>query len=460
LDATPIETTPADQIPGAQHLWFVPLGGCGEIGMNMNLYGHNGQWLMVDCGIAFERATPAEGKAIAHTIAIAPDVRFIEHHQKRLVALVITHAHEDHLGAVARLWPKLRCPIYTTAFTAEILRRKLQEAGLLSEVIIHVLESDGSVSVGVFHLEWVLMTHSIPEPQGIVISTPAGKVFHTADWKLDANPVVGNPFNKARLQQLADEHIDAMVCDSTNATSPGRSISEGALYPGLFEAVAHAPGRVIATCFGSNIARMQTLATIATETGRYTGLLGRSLETMASAAKATGYWPATLTLSEPSHLAYLAPHEVLIIATGSQGDHGTALARLAQHRHPDIELEAGDTVIFSARTIPGNEQDVESLVSTLKSIGVKVIQAEDSPLPIHATGHPCHDELVDMYQWIKPALAIPVHGEARHMKANAQVALANGVDETMLGTNGDLFQIAPEVKKIQGFAPTGRIVLR
>lgn len=433
--------------PDHNDLWFLPLGGTGEIGMNLNLYGHDGRWLMVDCGVTFPKPGRIAADGTVHHQGEPPvqmaDPAFIADRREQLAGLVITHAHEDHVGAVPYLWPLLQCPIYTSRFTAEILRRKLAEFDLLHRVPIHVVDVGDRRQIGPFEVEWLALTHSIPDPNALMIRTPIGRIFHSGDWKLDDEPLVGHGYSRETFTNLAVEGVDAMVCDSTNATVAGHSTSEAVLYKGLLQAVTSAKGRVIVTCFGSNIARLHTLARVARQTGRYMGLLGRSLVNMSGAAKAAGLWNAEDHLITSSHLGYLPRSEVLGIATGSQGEPHTALTRLAAGNHPDVELEAGDRVIFSARAIPGNEEGIDALISRLKSLGVEVMTAETSAIPIHASGHPAREELEAMYRWVQPRLAIPVHGEAVHMDAHAGIAKATGVPRTLVGRNGDLFMIRP-----------------
>lgn len=439
--------------PNSDDLWFLPLGGCGEIGMNLNLYGHNGRWLMVDCGITF--ANPDE---YGPHVQMA-DPQFIVDRRSELTALLITHAHEDHVGAVAHLWRWLRCPVYCTAFTAAILRRKLAEVGLLGQVPIEVVGPGERMTLDVFDVEWLEQTHSTPESQALLIRTAAGDVFHTGDWKLDPDPVVGPSFDVERLQGIAELNVLAMVCDSTNALQSGRSDSEGALFEHLKELVEAAPARVIVGCFGSNIARMTTLAQAARATGRYAGLLGRSLHNYHRAAMEAGLWDPGLIFVDPAHLGYLPRDEVLAIATGSQGEPRTALRRLASGTHPDLEFEPGDTLLMSSRVIPGNEESVAALVKHLRKMGVHVVCDEELNKPIHASGHPAQEELADMYRWVQPQVAIPVHGEPEHMQANAELAASVGVPTQMLGTNGDLFMLAPQRGIRRQAAKVGRLGL-
>lgn len=442
--------------PKSADLWFLPLGGTGEIGMNMNLYGHDSQWLIVDCGVTFENPTKENG--LDKSLVLAADPRFIVQHKNDVAGMVITHAHEDHVGAVAYVWPDIECPVYATPFTAEILRRKLAQTGLLTRVPIIEVEFNQEISIGPFNVRYLPTTHSLPEPSSIVIKTPAATVLHTADWKLDADPVVGTPFNAAPFKALSG--LDAMICDSTNSTVAGHSRSEGACYQGLLDTIRPQTGRVVVACFGSNIARLISLAKIAQETGRYFGLFGRSLHNMVSAAKKVGIWPSELSVADSSHLGYLPAHQVLAVATGSQGEPRTALFRLATGTLWDLDLEAGDTVIFSSRVIPGNEAQLQRLVNALKHKQITIIDSDNSPVPIHASGHPCQEEVRALYQWVQPRLAIPTHGEAEHLAANAELATQAGVPIQLTGKNGDLFQIAPKPRLRKDFTATGRIELK
>jgi ribonuclease J len=438
--------------PSAKDLWFLPLGGCGEIGMNLSLYGHNGQWLMVDCGIGFDR------NAIGTRI-IAPSVDFIAARRQQLVGLLVTHAHEDHVGAVAHLWPELRCPVYCTRFTYEILRRKLIEAGLEKKVEVHIVAPRMRHRVGHFDIEWFGLTHSTPESQALMIRTPVGNLFHTGDWKIDRDPVVGAKIDEAALIALGQEGVLAMVCDSTNAMLQGHSPSEGLLYDNLLRHAQQAKGRIVVACFGSNVARLHTLGRVALAVGRYPALLGRSLHNYYRAAKASGLWILGKDFVEAQHLGYLPPKEVFAVATGSQGESGAALSRLAAGNHPALELEPGDTVIFSSRVIPGNEASLASLCASLEARGVVVI-VDAEAAPIHASGHPAQDELRVMYGWIKPRVSIPVHGEAQHLRAHAGFAKSLGIPSQIAGSNGDLIMLAPGVGTRRQAAEFGRIEIK
>lgn len=439
--------------PSPSDLWFLPLGGCGEIGMNFNLYGHDGAWLAVDCGITFER------DAQDRTRVEMADPSFIAERASELCGLIITHAHEDHVGAVAHLWPQLRCPVYTTPFTAAILTRKLAQARLLGTVPLHVVAPGHRQQIGSFDVEWVGVTHSTPESQGLVLRTPAGSIFHTGDWKLDPDPVVGPSYSQRQLEAIGAEGMLAMVCDSTNATTPGRSPSEGTLQAGLLAQVEGAPGRVIVGCFGSNVARLRTLARVARQTGRYMALLGRSLHNYVAAARQAGLWDPEDQLIEPGHLGYLPPEEVLAVATGSQGEQGAALHRLSHGNHPSLDLAPGDRVVLSSRVIPGNEPSVTALLRRLERLGVSVCQDEALNQPIHASGHPARDELADLYRWVRPHMAIPVHGEPEHLAAHAELAATCGVPSQWEGRNGDLFLLAPQRGIRRGAAAVGRLIV-
>jgi len=448
--------------PDESDFWFLPLGGTGEIGMNMNLYGHDGQWLMVDCGITFAKQTEEE-KALGIPSSAPPvqmaDPEFIAERRELLAGLVITHAHEDHIGAVAHIWDQLGCPVYTTRFTAEILSRKLQEAGLQHKVPVHIVDPTLPYQIGVFNVHWVGLTHSIPDAFALVIETPVAKIFHTADWKLDPTPVLGEPYSEAVYRSIGELGIDAMVCDSTTANVAGHSTSEATLHADLKKIIDNAPGRVVVTCFGSNLARMKTLYDIASSCERHIALLGRSMINMADSAKAAGVWRDQKNIVDSHYLCYLPKQSVLAIATGSQGQSRTALHRLSNDNFFDMPLEAGDTVIFSSRAIPGNEDEIQEMIDRLETLGVTVITAENEEYKIHASGHPAIDELKMMYDWIKPNMAIPVHGEPHHLVAHAELAKSIGVPHQQIGKNGDMYFIAPYRGIRRNAVKTGRLGL-
>ena len=439
--------------PNHKDFWFLPLGGCGEIGTNLNLYGHAGSWLMVDCGVTFEKFRD-ESRA-GNRIEL-PDPSFISNRAESLVALIATHAHEDHIGAIAHLWDQFQCPIYTTAFTRNVLLRKLREKGVDAPVI--TVSTGEEIQLGPFFINWLPVTHSTPETNALLIKTSVGKVLHTADWKIDSAPIAGEPFCPSSFHALGQSGIDVIVCDSTNATKPGHSVSESELFHGLNGRVAASRKRVVVGCFSSNVARLQTLGNVAKVSGRYLGLLGRSLRHMVSSARAAGYLKENFSCVDNYELGYLLPEETLIVATGSQGEAGAALHRLALDNHPDVNLSAGDHVIFSTTTIPGNEKQVAGLVSALSARGIQVTLADESDVSLHASGHPYVDELKKMYQWVRPRLAIPVHGEERHLRANARIASGEGVPHCLVGKNGDLFDLVSN-KRREGVAKVGRLWL-
>lgn len=439
--------------PGHKDFYFVPLGGCGEIGMNLNLFGHAGQWLMVDCGITFEKDenNPGGGNRVE-----MPDPIFISNRSDALVGIIATHAHEDHIGAIAHLWPQLRCPIYTTPFTRQVLLRKLRQKGIDAPIV--TVQEGETVNLGPFTVTWIPITHSTPETNALLIETPLARVLHTADWKIDSAPIVGRAFAPDAFKKVGTSKIDAIICDSTNATVSGHSYSESELFEGLLQAVSASTGRVIVGCFSSNIARLQTLGHVARVTGRYIGIVGRSIEAMVQNAKAAGYLKEDFNHVDSFNLGYLLPNEILAVATGSQGESRAALGRLASDTHPEITLAAGDHVIFSAKTIPGNEEEVERLVAAFKAKGVEVTQVGDSSRPIHASGHPYSEELELMYQWVKPRIAIPVHGEDEHMRCNANIAKSQGVPVQLTGKNGNVFDLLAG-KILRERVPVGRLWL-
>lgn len=443
--------------PSNQDLWFLPLGGTGEIGMNLNLYGHDRQWLMVDCGVTFDEPIKPNGDKCE---LVCADPRFISERKEDLAGIVITHAHEDHMGALPYLWSRFPVPVYTTPFTAELLRRKIQRNNQpFCNQIIEVKSGD-SLDIGPFQVTWQITTHSLPEPQSLLIETPVGKVFHTADWKIDGAPVTDAPFDHHAMSMLGKCGVDAMVCDSTNALKTGHSVSEGECAKGLFELISSATGKVIVSCFATNIARLITLARIAQRTGRYITFAGHSLNNSVAAARLTGHWPAELAIQDLKTIAYLPDDEILVVATGSQGEEFAAMSRLSQDTFFDLEVSAGDTVIYSAMRIPGNEDDIDKIIQRLKRKKVQVYQAHECEFPIHASGHPHEDELISMYRLVKPKVAIPVHGEAAHMQRHAQIAKAQGIPSQLVGENGDLFKLAPHIGIQRGKIKTGRIAIQ
>ena len=385
------------------------------------------------------------------------DPQFIASRRQLLDGLIITHAHEDHLGAVPYLWSQLGCPVYTTPFTASVLRRKTGwRGGELPKPLIEV-ELGGRHQIGAFDVQWLPLTHSTAETCALHIRTGNARILHTADWKIDGRPVVGPAWKPADWQSLGVEGVDAVICDSTNALKPGRSPTEGDVADGLLQTIAPLTGKVVVACFASNVARLQTVLRIGHASGRRVGLLGRSLDNMYRCALANNYIHRDFRPIHGDHLDYLPEREVLALATGSQGEVGAALHRLGMDSHPHLSVGEGDTVIFSAKTIPGNEQAVERVIGLLKDRGVGVIQADHSKRVLHASGHPCQDELADLYKVLKPRLAVPVHGEPEHMQANARIARANGVPAALTGNNGDLFYLHPTPGVRRRWARVGRL---
>ncbi|MBT5945929.1 MAG: ribonuclease J [Rhodospirillaceae bacterium] len=438
-------------IPGSDEVLFVPLGGTGEIGMNFNLYGHDGAWMIVDCGVTFgDPSYPGVDVMTA-------DPKFIEDRRDKLAGMLITHAHEDHVGAVAHLWPRLKCPVYATPFTLAVLRRKLEEAGLAGKVPLHEISLSGDVSIGPFDLTLVTLTHSIPEPNGLIIKTGVGTIFHTGDWKLDPDPLVGDTTDEAALRAVGDAGVLAMIGDSTNATVEGEAGSEAEVRDSLLELVGNFKERVAFACFASNIARVQTVAEVAHAHGRAVGLVGRSLWRMTEAARATGYLRDLPPFVREDEAMLLPRDKVALICTGSQGEPRAALSRIARDDHQNITLDSGDTVIFSSRIIPGNEVSIGRLQNQLTAMGVDVITEKDHF--VHVSGHPARGELRQMYQWIRPTIAVPVHGEAHHLRAHAELARECQVPHVPIIENGDVLRLHPDGPEISGQVQAGRLAV-
>ena len=431
-------------------LYFLPLGGSGEIGMNLNLYGYRGQWLIVDCGVTFGEEEHQPGVDV-----IIADPSFIVERRDQLLGIVATHAHEDHIGAIPYLWPQLQCPVWATPFTASLLRAKLVEAQLANKVTIHTVPLSGRFTIGPFDLELVTLTHSIPEPNAVVIRTSAGTVLHTGDWKLDPDPLIGAPTDEARLREIGDEGVLAIVCDSTNALREGTSGSEGELRHSLTELIGQYDGRVAVACFASNVARLATIAHAARANDRDVALVGRSLWRIDKAARENGYLAELPRFLTEDEAGYVPRDKILLVCTGSQGEPRAALARIAREDHPNIALEQGDVVIFSSRIIPGNEKSIGRLHNALLRLRVGVVTAEDHF--VHVSGHPARDELVAMYQMVRPQIAIPVHGEARHLIGHAELARQCQVAQAVVVENGDMVRLHRDGAAIVGEFPAGRI---
>jgi ribonuclease J len=431
-------------------LAFLPLGGTGEIGMNLNLYRTGGQYLAIDCGIGFGGAAHPEVEVMM------PDPAFIAERRDRLVGLVITHAHEDHIGAVAHLWRSMRCPVYATPFATSVLKRKLGEVGLQNEVRIHTIKPGGAFEVGPFKLQFLNMAHSVPESQALVIRTQAGIVLHTGDWKFDDEPLVGPRCDEAALRALGDEGVLAMVCDSTNAMVDGASGSEGDVRRSLADLIAGLKGRVAVTCFASNVARFESIALAARDCGRSVALVGRSLRNIDASARECGYLKGIPPFASEDAAQDIPDDNLLLIVTGSQGEARSALARIAADQHPRIELGEGDTVVFSSRMIPGNERAIGLVQDNLVRRGVTLITDKDHLT--HVSGHPARDELKRLYGLVRPKYAVPVHGEWRHLSAHA--ALAQELQVTpILMEDGDILSLYPGVPEVVDSAQVGKLVL-
>jgi ribonuclease J len=437
-------------------LVLLPLGGAGEIGMNFNAYGFGPpderQWIVVDCGVLFGRETTTPGIDV-----IMPDIRYLAEQRENVLAIVLTHAHEDHIGAIGHLWPMLRCPLYATPFTARLIEGKLEEAGLRDRVRVKPVPLGGHLDIGPFSIDFISITHSILEPNALAIRTPLGVVVHTGDWKIDPDPIIGEVTNINALQKLGDEGVLATVCDSTNALVQGHSGSEARVRQALSALIGSLKGRIAVTVFASNVARLDSVAKAAREHGRQIALVGRSMHKMVAAAKETGYltdFPATLDEAEA---AQLPPRRVLYLCTGSQGEPRAALPRVANGDHPNISLGQGDAVIFSSRVIPGNELAIFELHNKLAALGIEVLTEQDHF--VHVSGHPCRDELAEMYRWTRPQIAVPVHGELRHMSEHARLARSLQVPQAVMVENGHMLRLAPGRAEIVDEVPSGRIHL-
>jgi ribonuclease J len=433
-------------------LLFAPLGGCREIGMNLNAYAYgppeDRRWIIVDVGVTFgDDSTPGVD-------LIMPDPIYLESLTDQIEAIILTHAHEDHIGAIGWLWPKLRAPIYATPFTAYLVAEKLRERGLENEAELRIMQLGETRTFGPFEVELVTLTHSIPEPNGLAIRTPLGLILHTGDWKIDPDPIIGEDFDQAKIEQLGHEGILAMVCDSTNVFEEGEAGSEGMAREALKAAVAEQEGRVAITSFASNVARVQSACEAARANDRSVCLVGRSMLRIVGAAQSVGMLK-DFSFIEPDDAADLPPHHVLYLCTGSQGEPNAALARIARGDHPTVKLGEGDTVIFSSRVIPGNERAIGEIQNQLAERNIRLVTSRQ--FDIHVSGHPCRDELRRMYAWAKPRISVPVHGERRHIKEHARFALSLQVPEAITPDNGDVIRLAPGPVMVVDQVPAGRL---
>lgn len=431
-------------------LAFIPLGGTGEIGMNLNVYRCDGALLAVDCGIGFG------GPDAPEVDVMVPDPAWLAERRDRLVGLVVTHAHEDHVGAVAHLWPQLKCPVYAGPFVSAVLRRKLGEAGLLSQVKLVTVPVGGRLTLPPFDLEFLRVAHSIPEAQAMAIRTRHGLVLHTGDWKLDPDPLLGPPTDEDGFARLGEEGVLAMVCDSTNALVEGHSGSEAEVRRNLAAIIRGLKGRVAVSCFSTNIARIESIALAAQAAGRQVALFGRSLRNAEAAARECGYLKRIPPFLPEEEAGYLPDDSLLLICTGSQGEPRSALAKIAADTHPQIALGEGDTVIFSSRMIPGNERAILRIQDELSRGGCRVMTADDHM--VHVSGHPARDELKRLYSLVKPRFAVPVHGEWRHLSEHAALARSCGATP-LLVEDGDVLRLAPAPAEVVAGVPTGRLAL-
>ena len=433
--------------------YFIPLGGAEQFGVNLNVYGYAGKWLAVDCGIGF-----ADEKFPGIDILL-PDPAFIEERRKNLTGLIITHAHEDHIGAVPHLWPRLRCPIYCSAFTAAVLMEKLSENPDCRDADIHIVKPGDTIKSGPFTVTFVPVSHSVPETRSLFIDTQAGRVVHTGDWNLDPAPTLGKPTDDAPFRAVGDKGVIACIGDSTNAEVAGVSGSETDVEKGLTEVLRECKGRVAVTIFASNIGRIRSIADAAKENGRNVCVVGRSLHRMIGAARSCGLLGGIQEFVSEDDADLIPEENILYIATGSQGEARAQLARIARGEHHTIIMGHGDTVIFSARPIPGNERDIINVKNNFVAAGVKVITPRDTDHIIHVSGHPAREEIVKMLQWTKPQTVIPVHGERAMLEAHADIARACQVKNVIVPNNGSVIRLAPGTPKVVDHVETGLLAV-
>lgn len=435
-------------------LVFLPLGGSGEIGMNLNLFGfgppHDRKWIIVDIGVSFgDSSTPGVD-------IIMPDIEFIQEHKDKLLGIVLTHAHEDHMGALARLWSRLKCPVYATPFTMYLVKDRLAEAGLLQEVPLIETPLKGRFDLGPFNLEYVTLTHSIPEPNGLAIRTPAGMIFHTGDWKIDDDPKIGEKIDEDRLNQLRDEGILAVICDSTNAMSPGFAGSEGDVRDEIFKLIGEYKDRAVAVAsFASNVTRLETIMLAAKKHDRAVCLVGRSMHRMVGAARSVGILSNIGPIIDEDEAGSLPPGKVLYLCTGSQGEPRAALSRIAAGTHRNVKLSSGSVVIFSSKIIPGNEKSIFALQNALADQGIEIVTEKNRS--IHVSGHPYQGELEQMYKWTEPHISIPVHGERRHLLTHAKLARGWGIKHSHAPHNGEMIKLSSEGAEVIDIVPNGRL---
>ena len=439
-----------------EELLFCPLGGSGEIGMNMNLFAYgkedNQKWIIVDMGVTFA------DDSIPGIDLIMPDPGFIIDKKDDLLGVVLTHAHEDHIGAVAHIWPELKCKLYATPFTAALITEKFKEKKIDISPYLKIVPLNSKIKLGEFEIDFVTLTHSILEPNGLSIKTPLGTILHTGDWKIDPNPLIGNKIDEEKLKKIGDEGVSAMICDSTNIFSPGRAGSESDVRDSLLRIMELKTKRILVTSFASNVARMESIFYCAKKTGRSICLVGRSMHRIYKAAKKCGYLKGLIEPLEPRDAKKVSKNKILYLATGSQGEPMGAMNRIINGTHPEVFLEDGDCVIFSSKIIPGNEKKLYQLQNLIVKNNMEIISEENAF--VHVSGHPNRDDLKDMYKWVKPKSVIPVHGEHRHMQEHVKFAKEMQVPKTLLIENGDIIKLLPgKVPEIVDKAPSGRIYL-
>ncbi len=438
------------------NLLFCPLGGSGEIGMNMNLYAYgneeNQKWIIVDMGVSFA------DDSVPGVDLIYPDAGFIIEKKNDLLGIVLTHAHEDHIGSISHIWPKLKCKIYATPFTAVLIQEKFKEKKIDVTSYLKIVELNSQIKLGPFEIDFVTLTHSILEPNGLCITTPEGVVLHTGDWKVDPNPLIGSKVDEKKLRSIGEKGVIAMICDSTNVFSPGRAGSEKNVRESLLKIISHQKKRVLVTSFASNVARMESIFYIAKQTKRNISLVGRSMHRIYKAAKQCGYLKDVVEPVDAREANKISKDRVILLCTGSQGEPMGALNRIANDIHPDVNLESGDTVIFSSKIIPGNEKKLYALQNLIVKRDIEVITEENAF--VHVSGHANREDLKDMYQWVKPKCVIPVHGEHRHMKEHISFAKEMQIPFSLKVENGNIIQISKDQKpQIIDQAPTGKIYL-
>ena len=439
-----------------EELIFCPLGGSGEIGMNMNLYAYgkenNQKWIIVDMGVTFA------DDSIPGIDLIFPDPGFILDKKDDLLGIVLTHAHEDHIGAVAHIWPNLKCKMYATPFTAALIEEKFKEKKIDVSSYLKIVPLNSKIKLGAFEIDFVTLTHSILEPNGLSITTPLGTILHTGDWKIDPNPLIGGAIDEKKLKTIGNKGVSAMICDSTNIFSPGRAGSESDVRDSLLKIMEIKTKRILVTSFASNVARMESIFYCAKKTGRSICLVGRSMHRIYKAAKKCGYLKGLLEPIEPRNAKKISKNKIIFLATGSQGEPMGAMNRIINGIHPDVFLESGDCVIFSSKIIPGNEKKLYQLQNQIVKDNIEIISEENAF--VHVSGHPNRDDLKDMYKWVKPHCVIPVHGEHRHMVEHVEFAKEMQVPKTLQIENGDIIRILPgDSPKIIDKAPSGRVYL-